>query len=156
MKKKILLFAMLFPLLIFGKGGIIRSLDLYHIYNTNLRKSINTYVIPFLIDEKYLSSENVLHIYFDNDNSDNHVYVFIERERDLIWNDDIIGYTNIAGYTCVLSGNSYNIFLKKSILNIPKILFFKNSEIPHVDGIIEWTFRLEGKRMKFVRFISEW
>lgn len=156
MKKKILLFAMLFPLLIFGKGGIIRSLDLYHIYNTNLRKSINTFVIPFLIDEKYLSSENVLCIYFDSDNSDNYVYVFVNEKRDVIWNDDIIGYTNISGYTCILSGNSYYKYVKKSIWNIPKIIVFNNIEVPHLDGIIEWLFRLEGKRMKFVRFISEW
>jgi hypothetical protein len=157
MKKNILIFAMVFiPLFTFGEGGTTHLLSLYRIYNSELRNSLYTYVIPFLLQEKYLSSEKVLNITFENYNSEQYIYVSVKEMKRLKWNDDIIGYTYIAGYTCIFRGNSYNKFIKRYFWNFPKLIVYNNPELFYTDGTIEWLFRLDGERLKFVRFNSEW
>lgn len=158
MKKMIIILAvMFFPLFIFGKGKIIHSLD-YYICHTELRHSLNKYVIPFLIKGNYNSSEKGLDVTFKSYFSAIYIFVSVINKKELLWNDNIIGYTNIAGYTCILSGNNYNQLIKRSFLNWPQIMFFYNLdsiELVH-DGTIEWLFRLDEDKIKFIRFNSEW
>ena len=115
MKKMILILAVLFslPHYIYGEGRIAHSLRLYYINNTELRNNIFTYVIPFLISEKYLSSEYVLDITFQSYLSNKYIFVSVIEKNDLVWNDKIIGYTNIAGYTCILYGNNNKQFINR-------------------------------------------
>lgn len=97
MKKMIIFLAVMsFPLFIFGKGEIIHSLDYYRICHTELRNSLNKYVIPFLIDEEYNSSEKGLKVTFKSYFSAIYIFVSVINKKELLWHDNIIGYTNIA------------------------------------------------------------
>ena len=156
MKKIILLLLFSFPTFTFGTEGNTHSLDSYRIYHPHLRYNINQYVIPFLTTEGYLPSKNFLNIYFKSYNSINFIHVSVEVKDEVAWYDDIIGYCDFAGYTCILSGKSYNKFVKRSLFNFRKKIVFNKPGIPHNDGTIEWLFRLEGETVKLIRFNSEW
>lgn len=80
----------------------------------------------------------------------------VELKGEVVWNDNIIGYANFAGYTCILGGKSYNKFVKRSLFNFPQKIVFNKPAPPYTDGTIEWLFRLEGETVKLIRFNSEW
>ncbi len=157
MKKIItLLVVLFFPLLIVVKGGNPHLLNYYRINHADLLNNINTFVIPFLRHEQYSTSENVLDISFvSHDNI--YIHVSVERIGEIPWNNNIIGFSKIGGYTCILSGDSNNRLLKKTLWKLPQIIVFNNNpELFCHDGTIEWLFRFEIGKVKFIRFNSEW
>ena len=156
--KKIILLLLFFslPTFTFSTEGNTRSLESYRIWHPHLRYNINQYVIPFLTTEGYLPSKNFLKVYFKSYNSFNYIHVSLIVKDEITWNDDIIGYCDFAGYTCILSGKGYNKFVKKTLFNFPKKIVFNKPRIPYNDGIIEWLFRLEGETVKLISFNSEW
>ena len=157
MKKNILLIVLCFiPLFSMSKGKDIHLLNYYSICHNDFRNSLHLFVIPYLVKEKYLSSEKIINITFGEERGKTYFYVYVTSKDELSWNNSIIGYTKLAGYTCILEGSNYNNFIKRSIWKFPLYFVFNNGILPVVDGTIEWRFRLVGNKVKFLRFISVW